>query len=205
MNRSTSLLSSVLATTLVAALAAPALASPDAAADAAPATAPAATLHGPRELHADAEIDPTAYALAGNSIHVGIGYRHLRVDLGNFAMALPAFAHADDGFDVSFTGYGAKLQYFGSAAQRGWFAGIDAGVLKLDARRQGTDLAGHQVQIGAGVHAGYRIALPAGFYATPWLGVGYNFNTSPITLGGSTYTPSKFSVFPAVHLGYQFR
>lgn len=213
MNRSNSLrssiVSSVLATTLVAALAAPALAAPDAAEAAptatTPASTPAVTLHGPRELHADAEIDPTAYALAGNSIHVGIGYRHLRLDLGNFAMALPAFAHADDGFDVSFTGYGAKLQYFGSAAQRGWFAGVDAGVIKVEARRQGTDLAGHQVQIGAGVHAGYRFALPGGFYATPWLGVGYNFNTSPITLGGSTYSPSKFTVFPAVHLGYQFR
>ena len=193
MNRSNSRLAPLLAV-IVVSLAAPAAASPDAVA-----------LHGPRDLRADAEIDPTAYALAGNSIHVGIGYRHLRLDLGNFAMALPAFAHADDGFDVRFTGYGAKLQYFGDPAQRGWFAGIDAGVLKVEARRQGTDLAGHQVQIGAGVHGGYRITLPAGFYATAWLGVGYNFNTSPITLGGSTYAPSKFSVFPAVHLGYRFR
>jgi hypothetical protein len=159
----------------------------------------------PAALHADAEIDPTAYALAGNSIHVGVGAGHLRVDLGNFAMALPAFAHADDGFDVSFYGYGAKLQYFGRASQRGWFAGVDAGVLRVLARRQGTELTATQLQIGVGVHAGYRISLPAGFYATPWLGVGYDLGADPITLGGGTYKPSKISVFPAIHFGYAFR
>jgi len=204
MNRSTGLVAALLPATLVAALVAPAAAAP-ADSPAAAGTTPAVALHGPRALRADAEIDPTAYALAGNSLHVGIGYRHLRLDLGNFAMALPAFAHADDGFAVRFTGYGAKLQYFGSAAQRGWFAGVDAGVLAIEARRQGTDLARHQVQLGVGVHAGYRVALPAGFYATPWLGVGYNLHTPPITLGGATYSPSKLSVFPAVHLGYRFR
>ena len=107
MNRSTGLVAALLPATLVAALVAPAAAAP-ADSPAAAGTTPAVALHGPRALRADAEIDPTAYALAGNSLHVGIGYRHLRLDLGNFAMALPAFAHADDGFAVRFTGYGAK-------------------------------------------------------------------------------------------------
>jgi len=34
-------------------------------------------------IDGDVEVDPTAYALSGNSIHVGVGYQHLRLDLGN--------------------------------------------------------------------------------------------------------------------------
>ena len=59
-------------------------------------------------LEADVEVDPTAYALGGHSLHAGIARGHWRVDLGNFAMDLPAFAHADDGVAVSFDGFGAK-------------------------------------------------------------------------------------------------
>ena len=156
-------------------------------------------------FHADVEVDPTAYALSGNSIHVGIGYDHLRLDLGNFAMALPQVVHGDDGFDVSFDGYGIKLQYFVGDEQTGLFAGVDGGVLRVLAQRQGTDLAARDLEFGVGVHVGYRIALPADFYVTPWIGVGYDFGVDPVTLGGKTYAASSISVFPAIHVGYRFR
>src|SRR3569833_1012883 len=39
-------------------------------------------------FHADVEIDPTAYALDGNSVHVGIGAGRIRAALGNFAERL---------------------------------------------------------------------------------------------------------------------
>lgn len=159
----------------------------------------------PGRLRADVELDPTAYALAGHSLHVGLGAGHWRVDLGNFAMALPAFAHDDDGFDVAFTGYGAKLQYFVGPTQRGWFAGVDAGLLEVEARRHGTDLAARQRQVAVGVNLGYRIGLPHDLYATPWLGVGYQLGADPITLGGGTYEPTALTVFPAIHLGYAIR
>ncbi len=162
-------------------------------------TAAAAPIHG------DVELDPTAYALSGYSIHVGIGYDHLRLDLGNFAMALPQFVHGDDGFDVAFDGYGAKLQYWFRDDQTGLFAGVDAGVVRVHAKLQGSDLAADDTQIGAGVQAGYRLSLPAGFYATAWLGVGYAFSADDVMLGGKTYDPSPLTVFPAIHLGYRFQ
>src|SRR4051812_21013814 len=102
----------------------------------------------PSPLHADVEIDPTAYVLSGNSIHVGIGTGRYRLDLGNFAMAMPQFVHGDDGFDVSFHGYGAKLQVFPFAEQRGWFVGVDGGVSRVLIQRQGSDLAVQQTQAG---------------------------------------------------------
>lgn len=156
-------------------------------------------------VHGDVEIDPTAYALSGYSIHVGIGYEHLRVDLGNFAMALPQFVHGDDGFDVAFDGYGAKLQYWLRDDQTGLFAGVDGGVVRMHARLQGSDLAADDIQIGAGIQAGYRFSLPANFYATAWLGVGYAFSADDMMLGGKTFEASPITVFPAIHLGYRFR
>lgn len=157
-------------------------------------------------FHADAEVDPTAYALSGNSIHVGVGAGRVRVDLGNFAMRIPNAIHGHDGFDVSFDGYGAKLQVFRwSDAQRGAFAGVDAGVLRVLAARQGTDLAARQTQLGVGIHVGYRFAITEHVYATPWLGVGYDFGARDVTLANATYKASTWSVFPAVHVGYQFR
>lgn len=164
------------------------------------AAAPAAA--DPGRLEADVEIDPTAYALGGHSLHAGIARGHWRVDLGNFAMDLPAFAHADDGVAVSFDGFGAKLQYFARATRRGWFAGVDAGLIEVEARHAGavTD----QRQLGLGVHGGYRIALPADLYATVWLGVGYAAGAAPMHVAGATYEPSPITVFPALHLGRTF-
>lgn len=164
------------------------------------AAAPAAA--APDRLAADVELDPTAYALGGHSLHAGIARGHWRLDLGNFAMDLPAFAHADDGVAVSFAGFGAKLQYFARATRRGWFAGVDAGLIEVQARHAGavTD----QRQLGLGVHGGYRVALPADLYATVWLGVGYAAGAAPMHVGGATYEPSPITVFPALHLGRTF-
>ena len=78
-------------------------------------------------------------------------------------------------------------------------------VPRVLARRQGTELAVRDDQLGLGVHVGYRIALPASFYVTPWIGVGYQLGTRDVTLDGKTYAPSTITVFPAIHLGYQFR
>jgi hypothetical protein len=156
-------------------------------------------------FHADVEIDPTAYALDGDSVHVGAGVGRFRADLGSFAERLPQFFHGNDGFDVSFSGFGVKLQAFLDDDQRGWFAGIDGGVLRILAQRQGSDLAARQHQVSAGVHLGYRFQLPHDFYVTPWIGVGYDFGAKDITLDSATYKPGAISVFPAVHLGYRFR
>jgi hypothetical protein len=156
-------------------------------------------------VHVDVETDPTAYVLSGSSVHVGIGKGRFRLDLGNFALAMPQFVHGDDGFDVSFHGFGAKLQVFPFEAQRGLFAGVDAGVARMLIERQGTDLAVRQDQLGVGIHVGYRIPLFDRFYATPWIGVGYQFHAKDMMLADATYEPQKISVFPAVHLGYRFQ
>lgn len=158
----------------------------------------------PRWFHADAEVDPTAYVLSGYSLHVGIGYRHVRLDLGAFAMDLPSFVHGNEGFQSSFNGYGMKLHVFPFAEQQGPFVGVDGGTARMEATWEATGETRQQRQFSAGVHAGWRIGLPAGFYATPWIGVSYAFGAGDITIRGATYKASPVSVFPAIHLGYRF-
>jgi hypothetical protein len=162
-------------------------------------TASAAPIHG------DVEVDPTAYALSGNSIHAGIGYAHWRLDLGNFGLAVPQFVHGDDGFDVAFDGYGAKLHWYWRDDQTGPFVGAGASLVRVHVHLQGTDLRADDRQLGTGIEVGYRIALPAGFYVTPWIGVGYNFSVDSVMLGGKTFDPDPVTVFPAVHVGYRFQ
>lgn len=156
-------------------------------------------------LHADVEIDPLAYALSGFSLHAGIGYGRLRVDLGTYALALPQLVHGDDGFDLSFDGYGVKLQLFFFAEQSGLFVGVDGGLVRGYAQRQGTQLAARQNSGSVGVNTGYRIPLGQGFYVTPWIGLDYLFGGKDISLAGATTKASPISVFPTVHLGYRFR
>jgi hypothetical protein len=61
------------------------------------------------------------------------------------------------------------------------------------------------LEVAAGINGGYRFELGAGFYVTPWLGVGYAFAAEKTTLGGETFEPMAWTIFPAVHLGYRFR
>lgn len=172
-----------------------------------PATAaadqPASAVATRSSFHADFEVDPTAYALSGYSLHVGLGWKRLRLDLGAFAMALPDFAKSDDSFEVSFDGFGSKLQYFVLAEQRGLFVGVDAGVARPLVQRG--ELASKDSQYSIGVNAGYRFDLGAHLYATPWLGVSYAFSAEDVTLGGTTYEQSPVTIFPAAHVGYRFR
>jgi hypothetical protein len=156
-------------------------------------------------FHADFEVDPTAYVFQGHSLHVGLGWKKLRLDLGAFALALPDALVGHEDFSVAFDGYGLKLQYFPFAEQRGAFVGIDAGVARPFVRRKGTDLAVRRTEYNAGVNFGWRFVFGERFYATAWLGLSRPLARDPVTLAGSTYEGSALTVFPAVHLGYRFR
>jgi len=167
--------------------------------------APAAADPVESGLRIDVEVDPTAYALSGNSLHVGLGYRHWRVDLGNFAMALPEWVHGTEGVDVAFDGYGAKLQLFPFAEQTGFFAGVDAAWTRQNARSSETGASERWSQLGVGVNLGYRITVVDRVYVTPWIGVGYQLGARDAVIEGQSYAPSPVTVFPAVHVGYQLR
>jgi len=156
-------------------------------------------------FHADLELDPTAYALDGFSLHVGLGWDALRVDLGVFGLRVPEFVHRQRDFDVAFDGYGVKAQYFLFAKQRGLFVGVDAAHSRALIRLQGSQLAARDHQLALGVNAGVRFDIAGDLYLTPWLGLGYSFGADDVSLDGQTFAANPLLVFPAVHLGYRLR
>lgn len=165
----------------------------------------AADLMRESRFHADLELDPTAYALDGFSLHVGLGWNALRVDLGVFGLHVPEFVHRQPEFDLAFDGYGVKLQYFPFATQRGAFIGVDAAHSRSRVCLRGTQLAARDNQFTLGVNAGMRVDLVAGLYVTPWLGVGYAFGAEDLSLADQTFSANPLIVFPALHLGYRLR
>jgi hypothetical protein len=154
-------------------------------------------------FHADAELDPTAYVLSGSSLHVGLGYDRYRLDVGNFALAVPQFVHGNDGNDVSFDGFGMKLQVFADPLQRGAFAGVDINLARELVRRG--SLADRYDQLQVGIDGGYRFAIGDRIYVTPWLGVSYAFGARDVMLETATTKAMHVVVFPAIHIGCRFR
>jgi hypothetical protein len=155
------------------------------------------------KLHADAEIDPLAYALNGYSLHVGIGYRAFRLDIGAFAMDVPHFIHGNTQFEYAAHGFGLKLQYFFSGKQSGIFAGIDTTTGHGLVQRRQSDLARRDRQFSVGANVGYRIPIVGGLYVTPWIGLGYEFLADDITLGERKFESSPIVPFAAIHIGYR--
>jgi hypothetical protein len=156
-------------------------------------------------LHLDMEVDPTAYVLRGYSVHVGIGWKHARLDLGSYGMDVPEAFHGNEGWHASFLGAGAKLQWFPFAAQRGAFIAVGGGVMRQRIVLHETQEASRDTATAAGVELGWRFPLPRGLYVTPWAGVSFSPGASDVMVSGRTFHNKQVLPFAAVHLGYQFR
>ena len=115
--------------------------------------------HARSPFHLDFEIDPLAYIFDGHSLHVGLGYRRLRLDVGAFGLDTPHFLESHDDFDTSSSGFGAKFLVFPFAEQRGVFIGADANLSHTWIRRRGTELAARQREVRDG--SARRRAYPA--------------------------------------------
>ncbi len=166
---------------------------------------PAVSASADRDLHLDVEVDPTAYILSGYSVHVGLGYQRVRLDLGVFAMDLPEMFHGNEGWDASFDGAGAKVQWFPFAEQRGLWVDASIGVSRRTATLVETGRSQRDTTLGIGIDAGYRFALPYNLYVTPWAGISRDLEDTDVMLDGKRFTKSAWTPFAAVHIGYRFR
>lgn len=189
------------------ALVASALAAPLARAQTSPASEapPEQSTSTRARLHLDVEVDPTAYVFSGYSLHAGIGWKRLRLDLGVYAMDLPAFLHGNEGWSADFDGAGTKLQWFPFSEQRGVFVDASAGASRQRVTLDATGATQRDTLVGVGIDAGYRFALPYRFYVTTWAGVSYSFGADDVMLDGQRFHKSSVTPFAAVHLGYRFR
>jgi hypothetical protein len=156
-------------------------------------------------LAVDVEIDPIAFAFAGHSLHVGLGWRRFRLDLGTFAADVPEFLHEEDDLDIRVDGFGSKLDAYWRTDRTGPFAGIEVNASQSGVTDTRTGIFDRQAQLSAGVRLGWRIPLPASFYATPWVGFDVSTGSGDRHVGARTYQQSAFSVFPTIHVGRVFR
>jgi hypothetical protein len=159
----------------------------------------------PSGVHVDVEIDPTAFILAGHSLHVGLGRGRFRVDLGAYAEQVPHALDGNAGFTRSFNGFGTKLQYFLFDEQRGGFVGLDGGVASSLIQLDGTAMASNTTQFSAGANIGWRWRITDRLYASTWVSLDRNLTARDVVLDSSTYKASHWTVFPAIHLGYRFQ
>lgn len=155
-------------------------------------------------LQLDLEVDPLAYLAAGSSLHVGLRWQRLRLDLGAFAADIPHFVHGQSDFSDRFHGWGLKLDIALRADSSGPFAGVEASLLVDDLVDERTDLHERARSYTAGLRAGWRFELPARFYVVPWLGVGWRGGERDVRVGERTFERERWTVFPTVHVGYRF-
>lgn len=167
--------------------------------------APAVDGSARRDFHVDVEVDPTAYILSGYSVHAGLGWRSVRLDLGVFAMDLPEMFHGNAGWDASFYGGGAKLQWFPLADQRGLWVDASVGVSRRTATLAETGHSAGVTITGIGIDAGYRFSLPYNLYITPWAGIARDLSDTEVMVDGKTFAMSAWTPFAAVHVGFRFR
>jgi hypothetical protein len=155
-------------------------------------------------LRPDVEVDPTPYFQHGYSFHAGLGWGHWRVEGEILGTDVPEWVQGNKGFDLSYHGGGAKLQYFLSPQQKGMFIGTRTEITRESVSLHGTDLHSRPLRYDLGIDAGYRFRLGRRLYITPWGGVDYTFNAHDIEMGGRTYKDGRFGIFAAVHFGYRF-
>ena len=151
------------------------------------------------------EADPFAYALSGHSLHLGLQGAGLRLQVGTFGAELPDGMKDNEAFLVKQSGYGLKLDYYGHKPEGG-FVGIEYGETTADYRLKSTDESIERDVNLLGIRFGYKWKMSDSFYAMPWVGVDKNITQQDLEfeLGGETYTEQEWTVFPTVHLGYDF-
>lgn len=154
----------------------------------------------------EVEADPTAYALKGFSAHIGhpIFGRKVRVQLGAFGAETPEWVHGNSGFTEDSKGATFKLDYFPMRPFAGLFFGADSNYSRVRYELDETHQRAYRNLAGLGPRVGYRCNLGTHFYISPWVSVAYQFNARDVTIAARTFHEHKYSVFPAVHLGWRF-
>jgi hypothetical protein len=163
-------------------------------------------LAGTAHAQWEAEADPPAYALKGFSAHVGhsIFDGRSRLQFGAFGAETPEWIHANSGFTEDSRGVTFKFDYFPLRRSGGLFLGADSNYARVRYELDQTHERTYRNLVGLGPRVGYRFNFSRHMYLSPWVSVDYQFNAKDVTISGKILHESKYSVFPAVHLGWRF-
>ena len=158
------------------------------------------------EAQWEVEGDPTAYALKGFSAHVShpVFHERVRLQAGAFGAETPAWIHGNRGFSEGSRGGTLKIDYFPLRPLRGWFWGADSNYSRNRYELDDTHQRVYRNILSLGPRAGYRFEIGKHLYLSPWVSVDYQFNASDVSIAGKKFHERRFSIFPAVHVGWRF-
>lgn len=152
------------------------------------------------------ESDPTAYALMGFSAHVGhpVFHERFRLQVGAFGAETPEWIQGNSGFTEYSRGGTLKIDYFPLRPLHGLFVGADSNYSRVRHELNDTHERAYRNLGALGPRVGYRFDIGTHLYVSPWVSVDYQFNASDVFIAGKTFHETKYSVFPAVHIGWRF-
>lgn len=154
----------------------------------------------------EVESDPTAYALNGFSAHVGhpVFDGRLRLQVGAFGAETPEWIHANSGFTEDSRGGTFKIDFFPLRPLSGLFVGADSNYSQVRYELEETHERTYRNMVGLGPRVGYRFNVGKHLYLSPWASLDYQFNAKDVSISGKTFHEKKYSLFPAVHVGWRF-
>jgi hypothetical protein len=154
----------------------------------------------------ETEADPAAYALKGFSAHLGhpIFGGKLRLQFGAFGAETPEWIHGNIGFAENSRGVTFKCDYFPLRPLDGLFVGADSNYSRVRYELEATHERTYRNIVGLGPRVGYRVNFAKHFYISPWVSVDYQFNARNVTISQKVFHETRYSFFPAVHLGWRF-
>lgn len=154
----------------------------------------------------EAEADPTAYALKGYSAHVGhpIFNGRSRLQIGAFGAETPGWINGNSSFTEDSRGVTLKFDYFPLRPLGGLFLGAESNYARVRYELNQTHERTYRNIVGLGPRVGYRFNFGKHLYVSPWVSVDYQFNAKDVTISRKIFHESRYSVFPAVHLGWRF-
>ncbi|HEX6496373.1 MAG TPA: hypothetical protein VF018_12865 [Acidobacteriaceae bacterium] len=154
----------------------------------------------------EVEADPTAYALNGYSVHVGVPFqRRNRVQAGVYGYDLPSFYGVASGFRERGNGATFKYDRFLRHRTAGFFAGADGNYTRTRYTLKATDHSTDRGDVTIGPRIGYRWDIGPHLYVTPWFSCGYILNLGDaVVIDGKKADRNSFGYFPTLHIGWRF-
>jgi len=155
----------------------------------------------------EVEVDPIAFALKGYSAHVGPRIGSWKFDVNtaseDFTSDQTKTFLNQANFLAKFVSYGAKVDYIGESG-KGWHVGIQYDSSNWSYTSTINNQSATNVVQDVGPRIGYRFAR-GNFYVDPWIAILKNISgTNAVNVGGQTFQPQSFLIFPTVHLGFRF-
>ena len=155
--------------------------------------------------HVDLEVEPLAYAFGGAGGHVAYQAGSWKYEVEVFGLEIPESLHGNDGFTASPLGAELHFERFFSEEPGGFYAGPEAGFVRLDLTHEASGASEQHTRYSIGVRGGYQWYTGLGnLYLSPVVGVSYTLNGESVSLGGDTFESAPIGPWGTVGIGWSF-